>query len=577
MDNTDYIKKAFEFKSQKRFKQAIDMLYKALVNDENNLEILTELACVYFELPNFERASYYAEKVLEQDLQNEQCLLLLKNIHLKNGEFAKAKQIMDKIVEGNLTEQNIIEKIILSQKINDIEAIDNIYNQKNELTASALFELSKVFSDDKQKEKELLELASKQDNSNEKVLLNLAKIYYSEKDFEKAKKLFSDISDKNSEVLNYLGLFEIEKFNYAKAIDYFSKACKCEMNSEYLYNLGETYLLSGWLDEAEKTFLQALKFDNKNLKLKYTLAYVYYQKNELTKALGEIKDILKSNKTHKEANILNALISIKNGELLNAKDELEKFADNDFTFFELSKINKELKIYDKAEQNIQKALELKPKNMNYLLLSAEIQIDKKEFKKAKEMLENILKINNKYIPAYEYLAQITYENNEFDECYDIAQALIELDENSAKGYYYNALALFKNSDTAFAIESLKKAISLDLNNALLYAKMSEFYQDLGKFEYALNWAKEASYVDDKNYKYKWLAATCARVLKDNENAIKYYSQSYRLQPLDIDLIIEYTTYLNSIGKQKQAKAILKSSLSKINDKKLQEKLNDKYL
>ena len=70
MQNTEvieYIKQAFELKSQQCYKQAIEMLYKALEIENDNIEILFQLGELYFMLKNFQRASHYLEKVLSKN------------------------------------------------------------------------------------------------------------------------------------------------------------------------------------------------------------------------------------------------------------------------------------------------------------------------------------------------------------------------------------------------------------------------------------------------------------------------------------------------------------------------------
>ena len=87
--------------------------------------------------------------------------------------------------------------------------------------------------------------------------------------------------------------------------------------------------------------------------------------------------------------------------------------------------------------------------------------------------------------------------------------------------------------------------------------MSEFYQDLGDFRNAFIWAREASEIDERNYKIKWLCAKLAMELNENDDVLKYYSQSYRLASFDKELANDYANYLILQGKQEQAKAILK--------------------
>lgn len=52
----NYIKRAFELKSQECYKQAIEMLYKALETESDNVEILYQIAELYFLLHNYDRA-----------------------------------------------------------------------------------------------------------------------------------------------------------------------------------------------------------------------------------------------------------------------------------------------------------------------------------------------------------------------------------------------------------------------------------------------------------------------------------------------------------------------------------------
>lgn len=554
-DAINYIKKSFELKSQKRFKQAIDMLYKALTSEPDNIEILAELGHLYFLLKKIDRASYYANKVLEKSPNHKEGIFLLLEIYLKEQNFNEAKKLMEKIFDETPSDENLIKKIELLIKINDTNALDEIFKQKSTLSPQILYKLSEISGN--KNALALLETALEKSPQDEKILLSLGKLYYKTGQIEKSKELFSKIkSEENPEILNHLGLFELDALKYSSAIKYFEKACAIEAKAQYFFNLASAYFLNGWMDEAQAYFMKAIQLKPDNQEYHYALAYLHFHKKDYVKASHELKSAKSMGK------VLSSLILAKDGDLLKAKSELEKHlidnANDDFAWFSLGKINQELLITDTALQNLEKAVELNQKSIEYLTNLAEIYIIKKEFQKAQTIAENILKTNDKYIYAYVILAEIKLSQNDYDECFDVAQKIIALDENCAQGYYYNAVALFGLKDTTFAIESLKKSISLDLQNASLYVKMSEFYQDLGQFKIALDWAKEACDIEDKNYKYKWLCAKCAAVLKDEQEAIKYYSQSYRLAAFDGDLTQDYAKYLISIGKDKQAQNLLKT-------------------
>ena len=89
-ETIEYIKQAFELKSQQCYKQAIEMLYKALEIENNNLEILFQLGELYFLLNNFARSQQYLEKVIAQNENHVEALKTLEKIYLLSNEFSKA-------------------------------------------------------------------------------------------------------------------------------------------------------------------------------------------------------------------------------------------------------------------------------------------------------------------------------------------------------------------------------------------------------------------------------------------------------------------------------------------------------
>lgn len=562
----EYIKKSFELKNQGFYKPAIEMLYKALALDSENIEILVQLAYLYKLLGNLERAVYYIDKVFEIDNQHIDSMHLLEEIYLIKNDLSSAKEISRKIFDTQPTSENLAKHINTLNKLQDFESVIEIERSIKDLNDDVLYELACAYytNFDVEKAVELLELASAKNDTNDKVKIFLGKIYYEKNNFEKAKELFLKLEKTSGspDVFNYLGLLNMNEKNTAKAIEYLSKAQESdEKNSEYNYNLASAYFLNGWFDEALKYFSQAVCFDSENIDYHYSLAYLYYQKKLYDKALYELDFINSIEQHHALSNVLRSMIVAKKGDLFTAKSELEKIVKyneaDDFAFAALCQIYLELSQLDLAKDMIKKAIELNPDSLTYLSDLVEIEIQLKNFDEALEIVDKILKINKNYLFAYIATAKIDWELKNFGKVFDAAQDIIEMDSNSPEGYYYNALALFEQGDTSFAVESLKKSISLDLNNSSLYVKMSEFYQDLGDLKNAYIWAKEASDIDERNYKYKWLCAKLAVSLKDENDAVKYYSLAYRLAPGDKDLSEDYSDYLKSIGKNKQADKILK--------------------
>ena len=563
----EYIKKSFELKNQGFYKPAIEMLYKALSLDGDNVEILAQLAHLYKLLGNFQRAIYYLEKVLEINGKHLDCLLLLEEIYIAQDFLQLAKNIAGRIYEIQPTNENLAKQIHILNQLQEFDEIKDIEASATNLNDEVLYEIASAYKEnyDLEKALELLELGHQKNDKNEKIMLLLGKIHYENGEFDKAKKILSELEKINpsAEVMNYLGLFKLDEKNTTQAIKYFEKAQKLDgKNAEYTYNLGSAYFLNGWSDEALKSFNLAVCLDSENINYHYSLAYLYYQKKVYDKARFELDFINTLEQHHDLSNVLGALITAKKGDTLGAKTQLENIIKtnqaDDFAYSALSEIYTELGQTDLAKEMIGHALELNPESLNYLSQLTEIEILQKNYEEALKLTEKILELNENYLYGLVAGAKINYEVKNFNEVFEYAQDIIRLDSNCPEGYYYNALALFEQGDKIFAVESLKKSISLDLSNALLYIKMSEFYQDLGDFKLAYEWANEASEIDERNYKYKWLCAKLAAALRDQDAAAKHYSQSYRLGSFDKDLAQDYAKYLNSIGKEKQAEKLLKN-------------------
>lgn len=565
-DIIDYIKKSFELKNQGFYKPAIEMLYKALAIDPENIEILVQLAHLYKLLDNFQKAIYYIEKTLDIDPKHLDCLTLLEEIYIEQGELNSACKIRSKIYELQPTSENLAKKINILNMLDNYDSILEIESSTDVFDDIILYEFACAHYNNYDKEKaiEALEKAYSKNNKNINAMLLLAKIYYDNNELTKSKKLFLELDKltKSPETLNYIGLFSLNENKLDEAITYFSKAEKYNpKNAEYPYNIASAYFLKGWLEESIKYFNKAICLDSENINYHYSLAYAYYQKNDYDKAIIELDLIYSLEQHHEPSNVLRAMITAKNGDLLTAKKQLENIIDynntDDFALFAIGQVYRELSIIDKAKTAVEKAIELKPDSLIYISELIEIEFSLKNYQHAIELAEEIINVNKNYIYAYVSIAKANYELNQYENLYEIAQEIIELDSNSPEGYFYNAISLFKQGDIDFAIESLKKSISLDLYNATLYAKMSEFYQELGDFSRALDWAKEASDIDERNYKYKWLCAKLAATTHNESDAAKYYSQSHILAPGDKDLSNDYSNYLKSIGKNKQAEKIIK--------------------
>ena len=218
-----YIKQAFELKSQQCYKQAIEMLYKALEIESDNIEILFQLGELYFLLNNFSRASQYLERVLKVNKDHIEALKILGKIYLYSNDLENTYLLYERILNLDNNTQNITNFIEICSKKGDLEKIQEFENTDDN---NVLYAVAKAFYQNNKDAKPILEKILNSNNEHEDALVLLGKIYFDKGEFEKSKEIFYKFpkTSENPEILNYLGLFATEDLNFIEAIKFFFKS-----------------------------------------------------------------------------------------------------------------------------------------------------------------------------------------------------------------------------------------------------------------------------------------------------------------------------------------------------------------
>ncbi len=521
-DTLTYITQSFDLKRQGYYKQAIEMLYKALSVEGNNVEILFQLADLYFLLDNEERTQQYLEKALELKPEHLDSMKLQAKLEVKRGELEKARDTYLKILEISNSSENAVEYIKILNSLKDFKSIQN-YKESNEITdVDLVYEIASAYANNYKITEAITMLESLvlkgEEASNLLILLGV--LYYKNVEPYKSKAVFQILNERedNDICLHHLGLFAIDEGKYMDAVTYLQKALILKPNNaQYAFDLANAYYLNGWIEEAVKFFNDAILKEPENKEYLYALAYLYYRIECFDKSKIELNRIFKIDKEYLPAKTLHALLKLEEKDVLGAKFELEKLIDfessDDFALFVLAKIYLELGQYDKAKTYMMRAISLKGDNLIYLCEYTNIVFEEKNYEFAQKLCDKFKEMSPNYYDNWVLQAKIYDAQENCMELFNTAQKLIELDLNRYEGYYYNALALFMSDDISFAIESMKKAISLNVNNANLYVLMSEFYQAIGQNKEALLYMDEASNIDPsaKNKElYMRLAAVVRR-------------------------------------------------------------------
>lgn len=507
---------AFELKRNGFYKQAIEIYYKLLSTLGDDVEILSELADLYYLLNNDERAMHYVAKALEINPEHVSSLCVMRNVYSRNKKYEDAEKLAKQIYELTKSETELLELIKILSAQDKYEEIVSFVRGNND--GECLFEAAQALYKLKRYDEALLNLnticTDTELGNAEKVLNLIGKIYYEKQDMERAKEVFKKLENNNAqtaEALNYIGLDKLDELKLDEAIEYFGKAVQQDnKNSQYHYNLGQAYFLEGWLDEAEKCFNTAICLNPMEEKYHYSLAYLFYKSGDFESAESHL------NPEYFESKVLIQVIKSEKGDLASSKVELEKmlkdYPNNETILYSLSKIYFNLDMFRQAKTMIEETLKINSKPFEYQTFNVRLMIKLGLLKEASDKIEELIEKYPNFYYAHVLEAELNLVKKDYDALFDTAQELIELDINHYEGYYYNALALFEKDDINFAIESLKKAISLDVANADLYVKMSEFYQAIGQYEDAFAYIKEASDID-RSAKNQELYMQLANILR----------------------------------------------------------------
>lgn len=504
---------AFELKRKGYYKQAIEIFYKMLAKENDNIEILSELGELYLLLKNYDRAIHYTTKALETEENHINSLVTLRKIYSAKKDYESASKTANKIYVLTNNQTDLYEFLKLlnrRKKYNEATGFADFIESEDVASeiAYAYYKLNKF--------KEAIDILTKIDLETgfTKHLDLLCKIYFETKEIDKAKEVLTKLEKnetKDVEILNYMGLAKLDELQPDSAIEYFKEAVNIDsQNDSYNFNLGQAYFLKGWLDEAKKYFIKAICLNPTNENYKYSLGYALYREGDYQNALTHLNSDLT------ETKVLKMLIKYQMGDLATAKSELEKLLkespENETIVYALAQIYSGLGLYKQALDMIKRAVEINPKSFDYKSFMCNLYLKTGDMETAQHEIADLNNTYQKYYYAKVLQAEYDYNVKDFDSLFDTAQELIELDLNHYEGYYYNALALSEKNDTNFAIESLKKAITLDVNNASLYVKMGEIYQMLGQYENAFEYIKEASDID-KSAKNKELYMQLASILR----------------------------------------------------------------
>ena len=546
----DYIKKSFELKNSKLYKEAIEMLYKALECDEagENSEIISQIADLYVLLKNYDRALEEYERVLETDKNHTHSLNETVKIYFLLERYDKALEVSKRLLAATSDAQYYINHLQILYKLNKFDEMKELYETfSDELknNAQILYIMSKTGLYPRL---DFLKSAADADENFVNAYFDLGLEYYKEEKYPLAKEYFKHVLslEKNSRAHFYIGLIEHIEGNFFEAIDNYLDCLRLDKsNDECCFELAKAYIDINWFEEAQiaiKSSIAILKLkDEYSPKLDehhFLLAWILSKQNDAKSALLYLDLIDKNSKMYPNAQILKNTLNLDGENYIKAKEILENYylnnsdeQKNPILIESLGKIYKQLKLYKNAQKLYEKALEDYPNSVFYALELADILIDDKQYDKALELTKQLEKTAPKCPSTYNSFARIYYRLKNYDAAIENLKILNQLDINNAEGFYFLGLVQNDTCQAEAALENFKIALTLNPMPAKYYAQAARAYETMGNLEDAMLYIKEAIEIDPGEINYKRQAKNIAQKMNDKEKTDFYNSQIVRMEQL----------------------------------------------
>ncbi len=280
-----YFVLAQEFFKRKRFKDAKKYLSRCLDLDPDNIFYLSLQGNILYELDNADTAIGYLRDVLKLYPDHPKLLGDIAVYYYRSGKTVEFKEYKKKIENLPKKDGDFYQFMIRSSKVEDNNEDVIFYSKKlietdpgNLKTRMILGEYLLLSNRNKEALNEFLEVA-KRLNTYPKIHYNLAKVYISLKQYDKAiKSALEEIKQNPSLPYGHYIAGEIYRLtgDFAKATPYFEKAIS--KNSRLvpaLMGIGFIKYRNNLYEQARQFYLKALKEAPNNPEIHKQLGYIF--------------------------------------------------------------------------------------------------------------------------------------------------------------------------------------------------------------------------------------------------------------------------------------------------------------
>ncbi len=440
------------------------------------------------------------ERLVSENLNNEENLYKLAQLYIKEGSFQKAIKVLEKcskMPNGNnakylmgiiyLLEGGLGYAFKALQTVTDEDG-DFCFNKVDKTGLPPQNLIYKSLENFENSEKEMPEK-----------YIAVGFIYHALGDYDKALRNYSKAMalNPNCNLVNYLtGVTYFELKNYPESGLYLQNELKQRPKSpNTTYLLGITYLKLGNSQQASACFNRAIK-----LKPDYVKAYIGM--SSAYRIVGNYKQAEKWTM-----------------QPISAKKDT---AD---VYFELGEIYSGIKNYDLAEENYKKSIEKDPKLFEGYIKLAKVLIERDRSNEALKILSDAEKLFPKNIKIMVQKASALENQKKYKEALKLIEDIERVSPNEEEITRIKGKCLILLDNSQNAINALKKGIENNPNDLELRKLYGIAMLKLDKLNPAENEFKNILKIKEDEPFANYYLGTTYFSLGEPEKAIEFYKKS----------------------------------------------------
>jgi len=449
----------------RRIKESIKYFDKAREIDPENIIFCINKAKSLIELKEYDQAEELLKKVLEHNENDLQVLDELARVYMYKNDLKKAEEILQKELNIN----------------------------KNDAYLQANYGEFYFLSGDYDKALENFQKSIAINPRNTHAYLRVSQIYYSKGEIDKAMKYLKtgiNLSPNNKEMVKLAATVAFEQGNYYDAIKYYKNfLANAGFDNEILSNLAFIYEKLGFINFAIWGYNKALSIGG-NINDKFNLAQLYYKVNKWDEAISLMKEILQEEPQELKFYIFLGKILIQKKEFAYAEAVIEMGQKIEPENYELLMLKGEVYLqqnqFKEALNYFKKAITKKPKDPRGYINITNLFLKLNQPKNAEFMLKQGLKFVGDDAELYFLLGDtVGHFPERFEEAVEYYNKAKDL--NPQLGFTHLKLAkeFISMGELDKAFDEINKHLKDYENDVAGYELLGYIYIQNGLFKEAL--------------------------------------------------------------------------------------------